>query len=131
MGSLKDGWLSILSKQSNGQKKRYIRRKSVSRTRCKKPSFIYRHNDLTPNKKHKKAPRCYRQKVEVSSHRKGAYKTPYPICQKGRPTPKTPIKDIRWQITADILPDQEKNPSCETAQSHLCYRVKYPARAPE
>ena len=48
-------WLVVYSKQAEQRaKKRYIRRKSVSRTRCKKPSFIYRHNDLTPNKKHKR-----------------------------------------------------------------------------
>ena len=29
-------------------------------------------------------------------------------AKKGRPTPATPIKDMRWQITADILPDEEK-----------------------
>lgn len=29
-------------------------------------------------------------------------------AKKGRPTPKTPIRDIRWQITADISPDEEK-----------------------
>ena len=29
-------------------------------------------------------------------------------AKKGRPTPETPIRDIRWQITADISPDEEK-----------------------
>ena len=29
-------------------------------------------------------------------------------AKKGRPTPETPIREIRWQITADIAPDEEK-----------------------
>lgn len=29
-------------------------------------------------------------------------------AKKGRPTPETPIRDIRFQITADISPDKEK-----------------------
>ena len=100
--------LSILSKQSNGQKKRYIRRKSVSRTRCKKPSFIYRHNDLTPNKKHKRPSLLSPKRLKYHRIEKEHIKPHIRYAKKGRPTPKTPIKDIRWQITADILPDQEK-----------------------
>ena len=108
-------WLVVYSKQAEQRAKKTLHKaQKREQDTVQKSPLSSTGTNLTPNKK-PKGPRCYRQKVEVSSHRKGAYKTPF-RCQKRAFHTQNTHQRYRWQITADILPIKKKS-SCETAQS--------------
>ena len=102
-------WLVVYSKQAEQRAKKTLHKaQKREQDTVQKALFHLQAQRFNAQQEAQKALVAIAKKLTYHRIEKEHIKPHIRYAKKGRPTPKTPIKDIRWQITADILPDQEK-----------------------
>ena len=102
-------WLVVYSKQAEQRAKKTLHKaQKREQDTVQKALFHLQAQRFNAQQEAQKALVAIAKKLKYHRIEKEHIKPHIRYAKKGRPTPKTPIKDIRWQITADILPDQEK-----------------------
>jgi transposase len=102
-------WLVIYSKDAERRTKKTLDKGIIREYKSIQKKILHLQADrFNSEQDARKALSAITKKLKYHRIEKIDLKQHIRYAKKGRPTPNTPIKDIRWQINAYFLPDKEK-----------------------